>query len=47
MLRLANAGGVVEHAERDIDDAGDFFFDDCSVEPHREQPVHSRADEDL
>ena len=47
MVRPANAGVAVQHTERDIDDAGDFFFDDCSVEPRREQPVRSTADEDL
>lgn len=47
MVSPANTGVVVQHAERDIDHAGDFFFDDCSVEPQREQPVRSTADEDL
>ena len=47
MVLPANAGVVVQHAERGIDHAGDCVFDDCSVEPQREQPVRSTADEDL
>ena len=47
MVLPANAGVVVQHAERGIDDAGDCVFDDCSVEPLSEQSVRSTADEDL
>ena len=47
MVLPASAGVVVQHAERGIDHAGDCVFDDCSVEPQREQPVRSTADEDL